>query len=165
MTRAAQLRLVQDAPPTFNLAAQDPARRVFEHWLFMFGRSPARCKLGPTRRQAINGALAMGYAVDDLMLAVEGMAADPLDMPGRPDDEAARMRDAVREIDWLLAREKRIERWMALGEKLRLMVDQPDPTPPSLPQAPAEPPDPAATAAARRRLLAVAVQLRGAAHG
>lgn len=162
---ASQLRLVQDAPPDFNPATQDPVRRIFEHWLFMFGRSPARCKLGPTRRNAINGALAMGYDVDALLLAIEGMAADPLDLDGRPEADAARIRDAVREIEWLLAREKRIERWMAQGERLRLMAAQPDPAPASEQQAPARPEDPAASAAARRRLLDLALQLRGAAHG
>lgn len=159
-----QLRLVQDAPPTFNLTTADPVRQVFEHWLFMFGRSPARCKLGPTRRTAISAALAMGYDVDDLLLAVDGLASDPLDMPGRPDDEAARIRESVRELDWLMAREKRIERWMARGETLRLMAEQPD-APAQVDQPAAVAQDAEATAAARARLVAVARQMRGAPHG
>lgn len=164
MSATPQLRLVQDAPPTFNPATTDPVRQVFEHWLLMFGRSPARCKLGPTRRTAIVGALGMGYAVDDLLLAIEGLASDPVDLPGRPDADAARIRDAVRQVEWLLAREQRIERWMAKGEQLRGMVDQPAPLPQAQ-QAPAVVQDPAATAAARARLAALARQMREASHG
>lgn len=114
-----QLKLVQDAPPGFNPATADDTRRVFEHWLFMFGRSPRRCKLGPTRRTAINTALAIGYDVDTLLLAIEGMAADPL-----ADASADRIRDAMREIEWLLGREARIERWAERGEALRASVQR-----------------------------------------
>ena len=97
-----QLKLVTDPPPGFNHGTRDDTRRVFEHWLAMLGRSPRRCKLGPTRREAINAALAMGYDVETLMLAVDGMAADPLD--GARNDG---MREQMRELDWLLVREAR----------------------------------------------------------
>jgi hypothetical protein len=155
----AQLRLVQDAPPTFNLATQDPARRIFEHWLFMFGRSPARCKLGPIRRKAIDSALALGYDVDVLLMAVEGMAADPLDRASAP-----HIAERMREIDWLMGAEARIEHWAARGEQLRAMADAPPP-PAAADVVDAAPVDPAAEAAGRQRFFALAAQLRGAAHG
>jgi hypothetical protein len=154
----AQLRLVKDAPPTFNLATQDPARRIFEHWLFMFGRSPARCKLGPIRRKAIDSALALGYDVDVLLMAVEGMAADPLDRASAP-----HIADRMREIDWLMGAEARIEHWAARGEQLRAMADAP-PTP-AADVVDAAPVDAAADAAGRQRFFELAAQLRGATHG
>ena len=92
--------------------ATDPTRAVFEHWVFMLGRQAARCKLGPTRRAAINGALTL-YAPDELMLAVEGMAAEAFD--GMP----AQAADAMRELEWLLKSESRVERFIRAGEALR----------------------------------------------
>lgn len=162
--RQPQLRLVQDAPPPINPLSNDPARRIFEHWLVLFARSPARCKLGPTRRAAINAALAMGYDEPTLCLAIEGMAADPLD-----DCSAARIRDAMREIEWLLAREARIERWADRGELLRAQADElqaQQSAAAGQPQADAALPDADAIAqamAARQRLAALAARLRGGA--
>lgn len=106
-----QLRLVQDPAPAHGESG-DPVRKVFEHWVFMLGRSPMRCKLGSTRRPVIAAALAL-YEVDTLMLAVDGMAADPLE------GCSERMREAMREIEWLLARESRIEYYAERGEALR----------------------------------------------
>jgi hypothetical protein len=154
----AQLRLVQDAPPGFQADTRDATRLIFDHWLFMLGRSPRRCKLGPTRRAAINGAMAMGYDADMLMMAVEGMAADPLD--GAKDDH---MRDAMREIEWLLAREARIERWADRGEALRLQVIQADQPAPDDAQ-PAPPVDEVAAAAARERLRQLGARSRAGQH-
>ena len=152
-----QLKLVQDAPPGFNPDTRDPTRQVFEHWLFMLGRSPRRCKMGPTRRAAINGALAMGYDVDTLLLAVEGMAADPLD--GAPHD---RMRDAMREIEWLLAREARIERWAEMGERVRAKALRPQEAPGAAePEAQYVGP----SEEQRARMRAVYSQLRAGQHG
>lgn len=151
-----QLKLVQDTAPGFDFNTSDSARRVFEHWLFMLGRSPRRCKMGPTRRQAIQAALAMGYEVDVLLLAIEGMAADPLE--GARDD---RMRDAMREIEWLLGREARIERWAEMGERLRCEAAAPAAMrdePPTMEQQ-------ADDAAARERLRQRAAAMRGVAHG
>lgn len=108
-----QLRLVTEAPETgFGCAPDDPTRRIFEHWLAMFGRNPKRCKLGPTRRAAINAALAL-YDVDQLELAIEGMAADPLERC------PASMAEVMRDVEWLFAKESRIERWCEAGEALR----------------------------------------------
>lgn len=154
---ASQLRLVDVHAPA-RAASQDPTRQVFDHWVFMLGRSVARCKLGPTRRGVINAALTL-YDVDTLCMAIEGMAADPL-----ADCASDKMRDAMREVEWLLARESRVERWAEMGERLRGQADdlavrqaqrasQP-------PEADAPAADPAAVAAARERLRALATQAR-----
>lgn len=116
---APQLKLVTEQAPGFDFDTTDPVRRVFEHWLYMLGRSPRRCKMGPTRRAAINAALAMGYELDMLLQTVEGIAADPLD--GARDDH---MRDAMREIEWVLKSEARIERWAEVGERLRVRAER-----------------------------------------
>lgn len=152
-----QLKLVSDPAPGFNPDTQDPTRQIFEHWLYLLGRSPRRCKLGPTRRQAIDAALAIGYDTDTVLLAIEGMAADPL--LGARDE---RMRDAMREIEWLLAREARIERWAGLGEQLRAELAAP---PPQQPAADVIAIDPVAEAQHRERLRQRAAAMRGCAHG
>lgn len=148
-----QLRLVQDAQqPEVNT---DPVRRIFEHWAFMLGRNTKRCKLGPTRRAAINAALAIGYDEDTLMLACEGMASVSLD--GKPES----MRDAMLELEWFLAREARIERAVRYGEALREAANR-QPEAESDTQADQAPVDPVAAAAARERLRSMAAALRGA---
>jgi hypothetical protein len=149
-----QLKLVIDAPAP--PAAQDPTRRIFEHWLFMLGRNPRRCKLGTTRRAAINGALTV-YDEETLLLTMEGIAADPLE--GKPES----MRAAMRELEWLLASEARIERWADKGEQLRLEAARLDARQPDqvVPDVPA---DPVAAAAARDRVRALATAMRGV-HG
>lgn len=149
-----QLRLVQDAPQPQT--STDPARRIFEHWAFMLGRSTLRCKLGPTRRAAINAALAIGYDEDTLMLACEGMAS--VSFEGKPDS----MREAMLELEWFMAREARIERAVRYGEALRAALAAPVPTATDAEDRP--PVDPAQAAAARDRLRAMAVAMRGA-HG
>lgn len=150
---SAQLRLVTDPAPTFDWQTADPVRRVFEHWLFMFARSPARCKLGPTRRQAIAAALAMGYDADTLMLAVEGMAGDALE------GCTPRMREHMRELEWLLAKEGRIEQYADRGEALRREAEQAandERVRATQPATLAPVVDPAAAAAARERLRKMA---------
>jgi hypothetical protein len=156
MTTAAQLRLVIPAQAGAQAPSQDPTRRVFEHWLFMLGRSPARCKLGPVRRAAINVALTL-YDEDVLLQAVEGIAADPLD------DCSDKMRDAMRELEWLLAKESRVERWADLGERLRQRAARMQAAEASAPEpsADAPAPDPAAVAAARERLRRLAAHTSG----
>lgn len=136
----------------------DPTRRVFEHWLYMFGRNPNRCKLGPVRRGAINAALTL-YDEDTLCLAIEGMAADPL-----ADCAGDTMRDAMREVGWLLARESRVERWAEMGERLRLQAEdqaQADACRAAAPAADTPVADPAAVAAARERLRTLAARASG----
>lgn len=154
---APQLKLVADPAPGFS-QTQDPTRQVFEHWLFMTGRSPARCKLGPIRRQAINAALAMGYALDFLLAAIEGMAGDPLERA-----TADHIRERMREIDWLLGAESRIEHWADKGLLLRAQaVADAAPVPLAEPAAPV---CPAAVAAAKERLRRTVMQARGGQHG
>lgn len=154
-----QLKLVTERPEQPH--ATDPCRQVFEHWAYMEGRSLARCKLGPTRSAAIQAALTL-YDMPTLMLAIEGMAADPL-----ADVREQRMRDAMREIEWLLAREARIERWAEAGERLhaKLHSDSAKPPPelgPNLtPQQIAEQARLAAEARARCRELAARLRAGG----
>jgi hypothetical protein len=156
MAQAAQLKLVTDKAPGQNLETQDATRRVFEHWVFMFDRPVRRCKLGPTRRQVIDAALGMGYDVHTLLLAIEGMAADPL--ADAPHD---RMRDAMREIEWLLAREARIERWAEMGERVRARALRPDEPVAAEPEAEYALP----SEEQRARMRAVYAQIRAGRHG
>ena len=150
-----QLRLVTDDPAPGFTSSTDPTRQVFEHWLFMTGRNPRRCKLGPTRRAAINAALQL-YDLETVQRAIDGMADDALE--GKP----ASMRDAMREIEWFLATEARVDHWAAKGDALheravqaeqvaRQRAHQPEPVAA----------DPAVAAAARERLRKMAAQGRG----
>lgn len=155
-----QLRLVEDLP-AFVQTAQDPTRRVFEHWLFMTSRNPRRCKLGPVRRAAINGALAL-FDEQTVMIAVDGMASDPLE------GCTGRMRDAMREIEWFLATEARIERWAERGDALHQQAAEQEAATARRAAQPAAPPDdPEACAAARERVRQLAQSTRGEAsrHG
>lgn len=159
-----QLRLVNDGAPAPQLDTRDDVRRVFDHWVWCMGKRQALCKLGPTRRAVISAALAIGYTADQLMCAVEGMAANPLGrVPGDTEADQARVRDAMRELEWFLGRESRIERCVLLGEEVRAEALRDRPADP--PQAEQQPVDPAATAAARARLLAIIAERRGVAHG
>lgn len=157
-----QLKLVthQDAPLPSLGATTDPTRRVFEHWLFMAGKSPGRCKLGPTRRAAINAALAL-YDVETLLLAIEGAAADPWINGGN------RLERDLFDPEWLFAKEQRVEKAADLGDKLRAQLAVVDTQAAQRAAAPAETPEAKAeAAAARERLRALAAQLRtGARHG
>jgi len=155
-TASRQLRLVTEASATgYGCAPDDPTRQVFERWLFMFGRNPKRCKLGPTRRAAINGALAL-YDVEQLELAIDGMAADPLEHC------PATMAEAMRDLEWLLAKESRIERWAEAGEALRERLALDDQRRQQAPSEPVSTPElRAADEAARERMQALAARLRG----
>ena len=148
-----QLRLVTDPPPAHQ-AATDPTRVAFEHWVFMFGRHPGRTKLDAERRAAINSALAL-YGLDDVLLAIEGMAAVPLG------DKPASMRDAMCEITWFLASAKRVERCLAYGDQLRAMAAAPVPVTAA---SEAVQPDPQVVQAERARLRALAERLRAVRH-
>lgn len=155
MSALPQLRLVSDPAPGYTTAtSREPARRIFEHWVFMSGRSIRRCKMGPTRAGVILAALSMGYDEDMLMMAIEGMAADPL-----ADCDSQRMRDAMREIEWFMAREARIERWAERGERLRALAITPA-HPPADTEQPPTAEQQAEAQAARQRLQAMAQRLR-----
>lgn len=152
--KSSQLRLVTEPPPAHDATTRDPVRMIFEHWVFMFGRHPRRTKMDAERRQAISAALALYEGdVQEIMRAVEGMAAVPLG------DKPQSMQDAMREPTWFLATAARIERCLRYSDQLIEMAEttQRQAACPQEPQAPA---DPAAAAAARERLRALAVSLR-----
>lgn len=145
-----------------GIESADPTRRVFAHWLAMLGKSPRRCKLGPTRRHAINAALVL-YSEDDLLMAIEGCAADPW----CAGDNAQRRE--YTDIEWILRNESSIERFAEAGERLRRRAAeqqaaqarraaQPVPTAASAEQEKAD------AAAARARLKAMADRMSGRAQ-
>lgn len=161
-----QLRLVQQMHGAEDalegLESADPTRRVFAHWLTMLGKSPRRCKLGPTRRQAINAALVL-YSEDDLLMAIEGCAADPW----CAGDNAQRRE--YTDIEWILRNESSIERFAEAGERLRQRAAeqlaaqmrraaQPVPTAASVEQEKVQAAD------ARARLKAIADRMSGRAR-
>lgn len=148
-----QLRLVDERAPAHG-ASSDPVRQVFEHWVFMLGRSPARCKLGATRRPVIAAALTL-YEVDALLLAVDGLAADPLE------GCSERMREAMRELEWLFAKESRIEYYEERGMALRRRAEHRDAISAER-TVPAAPVDQEAMQRCREHLRALAAELRGA---
>lgn len=92
------------------------------------------------------------------MAAIDGMAADPLD-----DCRSDKMRDAMREIEWLLATEARIERWSERGDALKLDLQRED-TAQVIVLPVAEEVDPAVVAASRARLRDMAARKRGVAN-
>ena len=148
-----QLKLISrvDAPsPSFeHEASADPVRRVFDHWLFMTGRNPARTKLGPQRRHAIAAFLVL-YTEADAELAVEGNLID-----------AWCVENARHDIDWLLTGESRVERFMLLGERLREHAAKAQARrerAADVAEGPA--PDPQAAQAARERMRALVDQYR-----
>lgn len=129
-----QLRLVTETPQ--QPATTDPVRIAFNHWLLMSGRNAKVCKLGQTRTNAIKAAVAL-YDLDIVLTAIDGMASDPLD------DCSPSMAARLREIEWFLATEARIERWFERGQQLHAAADRelqrraapPSQEPPSDPEA------------------------------
>jgi hypothetical protein len=155
MSAVKQLRLVTDPPPAHN-ATSDPARQIFEHWVFMFGLNPRRTKLDALRRNAINAALHLYDGdVQTLLMAVDGMASAPLG------DKPESMQAAMREIDWFLGNAKRIEQCLRHADVLAILEAQAEARQ-AQPSPQAAPSDPAAVAAARERLRVLAAQRRGA---
>lgn len=109
---ATQLKLVTDEQP---LAACDDVRRLFDHWVFMLGKNPKRVALGPERRKVINRALQL-YEVEVLEMAIEGCAAS--EWHAGENDRGAVYQD----IELILRNECHIERFAALGERLRIKL-------------------------------------------
>lgn len=151
--RSAQLRLVANMPAITPGTTSDPTRQVFEHWLYMLGLSAQRYKLGPARRSAINAMLAIGFDVETLMLAIEGMAGDPLEgvSPGA--------RSRIRDIDFLFRDETRVGNYADMGEALRQASVQAQRRPAVVEDEP-EQVDPAEAERARERLRAFAAARR-----
>lgn len=93
-------------------AAASPAQRLFAHWVWMMGKNPTRCAIGPKRARVLDDALKL-YDEETLMLAIEGCAASPWHA-GRND----RNRE-YNDIELILRDEAHIERFAAEGEALR----------------------------------------------
>jgi hypothetical protein len=147
-----------DAPEGTSTAAPQKAAvdQVFEHWVFMLGKNPRRCALGPERRKVINRALGL-YDLETLLLAVEGCSASEFHNGGNDDGRT------YTDLELILRDERHIERFAEMGEalreraaQLRAQQRQAD-TVPSI--APAV--DPAAVAAQREALRKLAASLAG----
>ena len=107
-----QLRLVTDEQDRAHSAAPGPVERLFAHWVFMMGKNPRRCALGPTRRKALVQALKL-YPEAELALAIEGCAASPFHA-GENDRETE-----YNDLTLIMRDEAHIERFAALGQQLR----------------------------------------------
>lgn len=129
--------------------------RVFAHWVFMLGKNPKRCALGPDRRKIISRALAL-YDVETLELAIEGCAASAW-------HRGANDRDTeYAGIELILRDEAHIERFAEAGERLReQLAEDAHKARQAQQQAPQPPEDPAAAAVARQRLRDLAAQMAG----
>lgn len=99
------------APPE-RAVERSVAERVFDHWVFMLGKNPRRCAFGPTRRRAVDKALAL-YDEETLLLAIEGCAASPWHAGENDRDRA------FDDLELILRDEPHIERFAADGERLR----------------------------------------------
>ena len=161
--QAKQLRLVSQARDDKNAwgvpqngAASEPARVVFEHWVYMLGKCPSRTKMGPGRRAAVQAALAL-YGLDMLLQAVDGMAAE--NMEGKPDTMVAAMQDFA----WLFEHERRVELYadkgLALAQRLAAQQREAQAAPKVVSLDPE--PTPEEVAAQRARLRDMARQMRG----
>lgn len=144
-----QLRLVKMEPVSMDgySASPDPVVRVFGEWLDWFGKSAARCKLGPQRRAAIAAALVL-YDEEMLVQALIGASAD----------EWLARQDGLG-IEWILASESRIERFADVGQRIQARAAaapavQAEPT--------AEDRERAAQARAKMRAIAQRMSGRGA---
>lgn len=109
-----QLRLVKDAPTHAITPPSDPIGRVFERWLFMFGKSPRMCKLTTTRRRLV-GAWLTVYDEGVLGLALDGAAADSF---------IAERGGQFTALEWILRDEANIERYAEAGERLHAQLER-----------------------------------------
>jgi hypothetical protein len=148
-----QFRLIT-ADSAQSIVQQDPTRRIFEHWLFMLGKSPRRCKLGPTRRAAINSMLVL-YEEEQLLLAIDGCAADPWCAGDNP------QRRECSDIEWILRNESSVERFSEAGERLRIRADRQAEAMAVPPREDVVAQDPTAKAAALQRLRGMAARISG----
>lgn len=109
-----QLRLVKDAPTHAITPPSDAIGRVFDHWLFMFGKSPRMCKLTTARRRLV-GAWLTVYDEGVLGLALDGAAADAF---------IAERGAQFTSLEWILRDEANIERFAEAGERMHLQLEQ-----------------------------------------
>lgn len=147
-----QLRLVKTETPSLDgySKADDPVQRVFGEYLDWFGKSPARCKLGPQRRAAIAGALQL-YPEDMLQQALVGASAD----------EWLAQQSGLG-VEWILANEARIERFADVGLRIQARAGREAAQPVvQVADAAPTPEQQAQAAAARERMRAMARRLSG----
>jgi len=104
-----QLRLVNE---TTEAPTPDAMRRLFEHWVFMMGKNPRRCALGPERRKVIGKALAL-YDEETLQLAIEGCASSAYHAGDNDRDTP------YNDLELIFRNEKYVERFATMGEQLR----------------------------------------------
>jgi hypothetical protein len=108
----------QDARKRVSIPNSNAAvERVFEHWVFMLGKNPKRCALGPDRRKVISKALAL-YDEDTVLLAIEGCAASAWHRG--ENDRGGEYTD----LTLILRDEAHIERFADEGEALRARLEQ-----------------------------------------
>jgi hypothetical protein len=101
---------LSEAPPQKRSA--DAVERLFEHWVFMFGKNPRRCALGRVRRKVITEALAL-YDEETLEMAIEGCASSA--WHAGENDRGKEFND----IELIFRNEAKVERFAEDGEQLR----------------------------------------------
>lgn len=152
-----QLRLVhaEHIPMTAYSTSSDPVSRIFGEWLDLTGQSPARTKMGPTRRAAIAAWLQV-YGEEMLMEAMVGAAAC--------DFIAAARSPRVRCITWVLQSEASIEDYAEKGRAIQARAASAAAQPVKVAAEAAAPPsaeDVERAAQARARLRGLVRQMSG----
>lgn len=107
-----RLPVAPEAGSPTHRAGDQAMQRVFAHWVFMMEKNAKRCALGPTRRRAIQKALAL-YDEETLLLAIEGCAASAFH---RGENDRDKPFD---DLELILRDEAHIERFAEDGERLR----------------------------------------------
>jgi len=155
-TRAGHSQIRSAARQTAAGAEKSAAiQRVFAHWVFMMGKKPKRCALGPSRLKVITQALAL-YDEETVCLAIEGCAASAWHQ-GSNDRETA-----YHDLELILRDEAHIERFADEGEALRNRLQQQEQQGAALRVCEPEPQvDPAVAAEHRRKLCELARSLSG----
>lgn len=100
---------VIELQPALPIEFDDPIRVVFDFWKAVAGHE--RSQLGDVRRLAIRKALAMGYTVDDLRLAILGCKVSNFHQ-GQNDRATA-----FDDIELICRNEVKIDYFLKLGEK------------------------------------------------
>ena len=112
----ARVRLVGNSTMSTTYGREDcdddPAQRIFEHWVWMLGKNPRRTAFGPARRKSVDRALSL-YDADTLLLAIDGCAASA--WHNGENDRARPFND----LDLILRDESHIERFADDGERVR----------------------------------------------
>lgn len=157
MQRNSQLRLVTDEPARASrirsYGQQTAAvERVFAHWVRVMGKRPATTVLGPTRRLAIERALAWGYPEQVLLDACLGCSATPHNMGDNDRDTP------YNDITLILRTEAHIERFAERAARVRALADA------SVPPAPDAMLTAEQATAAMARLREAAARLRAGAR-